>query len=64
MRPRRSFLDPTWYQTFTATIGQFAILVDDHVEAVGQRAAREGDLHHWVAESLRVLLPQVAMALP
>ena len=43
---------------------QVVVLVDDDVEAVAERAAREGNVHQRVVESLRVLLPQVDIALP
>ena len=46
VRPRRSFLLPTWNHSLTWTIGQLAVHVQDHVEPVGQGVVLELDLRH------------------
>ena len=37
VRPGRSRAEPTWYQMFTADDRHAVVLVEDHVQAVGQR---------------------------
>ena len=44
VRPGFSRAEPTWYQTFTVDDRHAVILVQDHVQAVGQRELRVGQL--------------------